>query len=126
MLNRIQVTTVFVKDLEKAKAFYTNTLGMSLKFDQQMGPDFRWLEVIPSGGETSIVLAPPFPGMPPEAIGGPTGIIFDTSDIQQTHSSFKAKGVEFTQEPTEQPWGGIEAQFSDPDGNVFSVVERTA
>jgi predicted enzyme related to lactoylglutathione lyase len=124
MLNRIQVTTVFVNDQDKAKDFYVNTLGLALKVDQQMGPDFRWLEVAPDGAETSIALAVPFPGTA-QTIGGPTGMIFDTGDVKAAHSSLKAKGVRFTQEPTAQPWGGVEAQFSDPDGNVFSVVERT-
>ena len=29
------------------------------------------------------------------------------------------KGVQFTMQPTKQPWGGFMAMFTDPDGNVF-------
>ncbi len=122
MINRIQVTTVFVSDQDQAKAFYVDKLGMTLKIDTPMGPDFRWVEVIPANGEASISLSLPYPGM---ATGGPTGIIFDTSDMKATHAQLTANGVTFTEEPKEQPWGGIQAQFSDPDGNVFSLAERT-
>jgi catechol 2,3-dioxygenase-like lactoylglutathione lyase family enzyme len=121
MINRIQVTTVFVNDQDKAKVFYTDKLGMKLKVDMPMGPDFRWLEVIPANGEASIALSRPFPGM---TVGGPTGIIFDTGDMQSAYQQMKANGVTFTEEPHSQPWGGIQAQFSDPDGNLFNLVER--
>lgn len=122
MINRIQVTTVFVSDQDKAKAFYVEKLGMNLKVDMPMGPDFRWLEVIPTNGEASIALSLPFPGM---SAGGPTGIIFDTGDMQATYQQLKTNGVTFTEEPKPQPWGGVQAQFSDLDGNLFNLVERT-
>ncbi len=125
MINRIQVTTVFVSDQERAKDFYVNKLGFTLKVEQQMGPDFRWVEVAPDGAETSISLARPFPGME-GAVGRPTGMIFDSRNVQQLYETLKARGVNFTQVPTPQPWGGVEAQFADPDGNVFSVAQRTA
>lgn len=32
-----------------------------------------------------------------------------------------SRGVTFTQQPTKQPPGAVEAIFSDPDGNTFSV-----
>lgn len=122
MINRIQVTTVFVNDQDKAREFYVKKLGLTAKIDM---PDFGWLEVMPDGGETSLSLSKLLPGMPQSVIGGPKGIIFNTTDIKSDHARLKANGVQFVQEPTPQPWGGIEARFSDPDGNVFSLVERT-
>ncbi len=124
LVNRIQVTTVFVSDQDKAKDFYVNKLGFQLKFEQQMGPDFRWLEVIPGGAETSIALSKPFPGME-GAVGRPTGMLLDTSDIQAAYDTLKSRGVHFTEAPTPQPWGAIQAQFTDPDGNGFTLVQRT-
>ena len=126
MINRIQVTTVFVTDQDKALDFYTNTLGMEKKLDMPMGENFRWVEVVPAGAETSISLSLPFPGMPAEAIGGNTGMLFDTSDIKSAHQSLVDKGVEFVEAPSEQAWGAIAAQFKDPDGNVYMLVERTS
>jgi predicted enzyme related to lactoylglutathione lyase len=121
-INHIQVTTIFVSDQDKAKDFYVNKLGFALKVDMPM-PGFRWVEVVPEGAVTSITLSLPWPGM--RVKPGPAGLIFDTSDCQGAFKLLKAKGVNFTQEPTSQPWGGLEARFADPDGNEFSLVQRT-
>jgi catechol 2,3-dioxygenase-like lactoylglutathione lyase family enzyme len=104
MLNRIQVTTVLVSDQDRALDFYVNKLGLKVKFDMPM-EGFRWLEVMPEGAETSINLTKPFPGM--RAPGGPTGMIFDTSNVNSAYETLKGRGVQFTQAPTPQPWGGI-------------------
>jgi uncharacterized glyoxalase superfamily protein PhnB len=54
-------------------------------------------------------------------VGVRTNIAFETNDIQATYEALKAKGVEFSQPPTKQPWGGVQAFFSDADGNVFQL-----
>jgi predicted enzyme related to lactoylglutathione lyase len=36
----------------------------------------------------------------------------------------KARGVEFTEEPSERPYG-IDAAFRDPSGNNFRLVQTT-
>ncbi|MBL8161038.1 MAG: VOC family protein [Anaerolineae bacterium] len=123
MINRLQVTNVFVSDQNKAHDFYVNKLGLKVKVDMNM-PGMRWLEVIPDGAETSISLSLPWPGM--SVKGGATGMLFDTSDVNGAYATLKARGVHFSQEPTAQPWGGIEARFTDPDGNEFALVQRTA
>lgn len=122
MLNRIQVTTVFVSDLDKAREFYSKKLGLDIKFDMPT-PAGHWLEVVPKGAETSLALQTPWPGM--SLRPGPTGMIFDTSDCKGAVATLKKNGVKLTQEPTAQAWGGIEARFADPDGNEFSLVQRT-
>lgn len=125
MINHIQVTTVFVSDQDTAKAFYTDVLGLSERMDTMMGENFRWLEVAPEKGQASIALSTPFPGMPASVVGQPTGIIFDVDDVKKLVADLKAKGANITQEPTDQPWGGIEARVADPDGNEYGLVERT-
>jgi len=122
MINKIQVTGVFVSDQDKALAFYRDVLGFEVRNDMALSEDFRWLEVAPEGADVSLSLATPMNGAQP---GGPSNIIFDTGDMEASAKSLKEKGVTFIQEPTEQPWGGIMAMFSDPDGNVFSLVQRS-
>ena len=39
-------------------------------------------------------------------------------DVQKTYEAYLARGVEFTQAPTVQPWGTF-AKFKDADGNEF-------
>ncbi len=122
MINKIQVTGVFVSDQDKALEFYRDVLGFEVRNDMRLSEEFRWLELAPPGADVALSLASPMNGGQP---GGPSHIIFDTSDIDATASALKNKGVGFIQEPAAQPWGGIMAMFSDPDGNVFSLVQRT-
>ncbi len=120
MINNIQVTTVFVTDQDKAIEFYRDTLGMEVRIDTMMGENFRWVEVVPTGATTSISLSLPFPGA---SAGNPTGMIFDTADVMKFYEE-KKDTVNFTKVPEAQPWGGVMGEFSDPDGNTFSIAQR--
>ena len=124
MIDRIQVTAVFVNDQEAAKHFFMDKVGLKERVDMQMGPDFRWLEVGPEGGEASLSISKAFDDKTQAKVGGMTGVIFNTTDIETDVARMKDAGVNFSQEPTVQPWGGTEARFNDPDGNEFSLVQR--
>jgi predicted enzyme related to lactoylglutathione lyase len=56
------------------------------------------------------------------AKGAAGGLFFSTDDIQSTYDELKKRGVEFQQEPTEQPYG-IDAGFRDPSGNQARVIQ---
>jgi predicted enzyme related to lactoylglutathione lyase len=47
---------------------------------------------------------------------------FTTRDCRKTHQELAAKGVEFTQEPVERPYG-IDAGIRDPFGNHIRIVQ---
>ena len=121
MINQIQVTTVFVNDQDKAIEFYRDVLGLEVKVDTMMGENFRWVEVVPEGAVTSIALLSPYPGAP---VGIPTGMIFDIADVQAFYDAKKDK-INFTKSPEAQPWGGVIAEFTDLDGNQFSIAQQS-
>jgi len=54
-----------------------------------------------------------------------TGIVFDTDDIYALYERLSKRGVKFTRKPTKTRWGGIVADFLDPDNNEFEVVQDT-
>jgi predicted enzyme related to lactoylglutathione lyase len=41
-------------------------------------------------------------------------------DCRKASAELKSRGVQFKQEPQENPWS-VSATFSDPDGNLFSI-----
>ena len=47
---------------------------------------------------------------------------FTTNDCRKTYQALLAKGVEFTQEPVEQPYG-VDAGLRDPFGNHIRIVQ---
>src|SRR3954463_10291933 len=124
---RIATAQLWVHDQDEALAFYTNRLGMEVRADVTMAEmgNFRWLTVGPVGQPDIAVVLMAIPGPPvfePEttaqlkdlvAKGASGGLFFQTDDIQATYEELKGKGVEFTQEPTQQPYG-IDAGFRDP------------
>ena len=135
MLRELQYVQVWVHDQDEALAFYTAKLGMELREDvtvPEMG-NFRWVSVGIPGQKVAITLmAIPGPPVFEEetreqvqkllAKGASGGLFFSTDDIQKTYEELKSRGVEFTQEPTEQPYG-VDAGFRDASGNHFRVTE---
>lgn len=133
MITRLGSVPVFVSDPDRALAFYRDRLGLEVVLDYQFGPDFRWIAVARSKGETEIVLFRPVPSIAGSRaeelrlrIGTWTGIVFFTDDIQSTYRELVGRGVEFAGEPKLQAWGGWETQFTDPDGNGFHLAQRPA
>lgn len=136
MLKRLTHTQVWVHDQDEALAFYTEKLGMELREDvtvPEMG-NFRWLSVGVPGQDVSITLmAVPGPPVFDEetrqqihallARGAAGGLFFSTEDINASYKELKGRGVEFLQEPTEQPYG-VDAGFRDPSGNQFRLAQQ--
>jgi predicted enzyme related to lactoylglutathione lyase len=54
--------------------------------------------------------------------GASGGLFFSTDDAHASYEELKKRGVEFTQEPTEQPYG-VDAGFRDPSGNHFRMIQ---
>jgi catechol 2,3-dioxygenase-like lactoylglutathione lyase family enzyme len=137
MLKQLANVQVWVHDQDEALAFYTEKLGLELREDvtvPEMG-NFRWLSVgVPGQEDVAIVLmAVPGPPVFEEetraqihallAKGASGGLFFTTDDVRGTYEELKGRGVEFTQEPTEQPYG-LDAGLRDPSGNHFRMMQR--
>ncbi len=56
-------------------------------------------------------------------IGTFANVVLKCDDADKTHREPAARGVEFTEKPAQQPWGGVQAIFADQDGNKFVLVQ---
>jgi catechol 2,3-dioxygenase-like lactoylglutathione lyase family enzyme len=136
MLKQLTNVQVWVHDQDEALAFYTEKLGLELREDvtvAEMG-DFRWLSVGVPGQDNVAITLMAVPGPPVfdddtrkkvmdlMAKGASGGLFFASDDVQATYEELKSRGVEFQQEPTEQPYG-IDAGFRDPSGNSMRVAQ---
>ena len=135
MINRLSHATIWVLDQDEALAFYTGKLGFEVRTDQRID-DFRWVTVGPPGQPDLeiVLLVPGPPMMPPEAAeqiksligkGAMGSGVFGTDDCRATYEELKGRGVEFTEEPSERPYG-IDAALKDPSGNSIRIVQRPA
>jgi catechol 2,3-dioxygenase-like lactoylglutathione lyase family enzyme len=133
---RIAHTQLWVHDQDEALAFYTEKLGMEVRADvtlPEMG-NFRWLTVAPPGQDDvaivlMAILGPPLmdPDTADQVRGlmakGFAGTVFlTTDDCHASYEELKSRGVEFTEEPEERPYG-IDSGFRDPSGNSFRLTQ---
>jgi catechol 2,3-dioxygenase-like lactoylglutathione lyase family enzyme len=136
MLKHLTHVNQWVTDQDEAKAFYTEKLGLELREDAtvpEMG-NFRWLAVGPAGQPEVAVALLKVPGPPVlaeetaaavndvVAKGAAGGLFFDTEDIKSTYQALKDRGVEITQEPTQQPYG-VDMAVRDPFGNQIRIAQ---
>jgi catechol 2,3-dioxygenase-like lactoylglutathione lyase family enzyme len=137
MITRLTHVNVWVHDQDEALAFYTEKLGFELREDvtvPELG-NFRWLTVgVPGQTDVALTLmAVPGPPVFDEetrdqlqalvAKGAAGGLFFATDDAQATFEELKGRGVEFVQEPTQQPYG-LDAGFRDSSGNQMRMMQN--
>jgi catechol 2,3-dioxygenase-like lactoylglutathione lyase family enzyme len=120
MIESVQVVSVPVSDQDRARAFYTDTLGFELKTENTFGEGMRWIEVAPKGSTTSLSLVTWFEAMEP---GSLQGLVFAVDDVRASYEKLRTKGVSFDFPLREMP-GGLQAVFRDPDGNGFVIAGR--
>ena len=135
-MHKLATTQIWVHDQEEALEFYTEKLGMRVRADVSLSelPGFRWVTVSPPGQpEISIVLMA-IPGEPiidaesgarlrDLLAKGYVGTLFlTTPDVHAEFEELKARGVEFNEPPTEQPWG-VDTSFRDPSGNNIRLAQ---
>ncbi|MCW2949384.1 MAG: glyoxalase [Thermoleophilia bacterium] len=133
---KIANAQVWVHDQDEALAFYTEKLGWNVQTDvtvPEMG-NFRWLAVSPPEQDDMSVVLMAIPGEPVmdaatqqsvrELMGKGFlgGVFLTTTDCQATYEALSARGVEFVDKPTKQPYG-IDAGFRDPSGNQFRITQ---
>lgn len=132
MITSVSHTGVWVLDQDAALDFYVNKLGFSVHTDARMG-DYRWLTVTPpEQPELQIMLSVPEPpGVDAETAeqikalvaSGQLGTgILATQDCRATYQELRARGVEFTEEPTERFYG-VDCAFRDNSGNHWRITQ---
>jgi uncharacterized glyoxalase superfamily protein PhnB len=133
---RIATAQLWVHDQDEALAFYTQKVGMEVRSDvtvPEMG-NFRWLAVGPAGQDDVSIVLMAIPGPPvmdaetAEEVRklvakGFAGTVFlTTDDCQAAYEELKGRGVEFSEEPEERPYG-IDSGFRDPSGNSVRLTQ---
>jgi catechol 2,3-dioxygenase-like lactoylglutathione lyase family enzyme len=136
MLTSISISQIFVPDQDAALHFYVDQLGFEVQTDMAFGP-MRFLTVaLPSDPGHAVLLEKPGPpGYSEETAAqvrdlvskgaGGGHLFFTTDDCRKTYDELVLKGVEFTQEPVEQPYG-IDCGLRDPFGNHIRFSQPIA
>ena len=132
MSQGVGVAGLYVRDQDEALEFYVDKLGFGVHTDARNG-DYRWLTVQhPDQPAFQLGLFKPQPPTVDEATaqtldgvvakGAMPPLVFVVNDCRAAYDQFRARGVEFTQEPIER-YGSVDASFRDPSGNGWKMIE---
>ena len=122
LIGKFLMSTVHVSDHDQARKFYSETLGFKL-VDKNEGMK---LSVYDAGGITFGTHVP-WEGDTGRGIGGVTGLIFQTDNIDRTFDTLKERGVRIGEEPSKREALNVfMGTFYDPDDNEFVVWQPIA
>lgn len=133
----VQVLTLAVSDVERAKAFYTEKAGFALDVDYHPAPGFRVVQLTPPGSACSIQFGI---GLTEAAAGSTRTTYLVVTDIEAAHRELTQRGVRVGairhKDPVAEWAGGFApgvdpdrrdyaslAEFADDDGNTWVLQE---
>jgi catechol 2,3-dioxygenase-like lactoylglutathione lyase family enzyme len=115
MIKTVWSITICVSELEKAAKFYEETLGLEKKYEYSSYVGFEC-------GGVEIGLIPKIKEGQKVSTVSPS-VEFLVDDAEKVYKELKNKGVNFIKELHEEPWGGKQATFTDPDGNILEIAQ---
>jgi predicted enzyme related to lactoylglutathione lyase len=117
---KLELVTVPVSDVDRAKAFYADGVGFLAEHDHQVDERIRFVQLTPPGSACSIAIGSGLTEQPP---GSAQGLQLVVADAAAAREELSGRGVEVS-EVQEFPWGRF-VFFSDPDGNGWALQELT-
>jgi len=130
MPRSIALLTLLVRNYDEAIAFFTDVLRFALVEDTPLGDGKRWVVVAPADSTgASLLLAKAATSEQQAHIGNQTGgrvfLFLRTSDFWNDYNHMKLRGVRFTEEPRQEPYGWV-VVFLDLYGNKWDLVQSGA
>ena len=127
MSQHLGYIAVVVRDYDEAIDFYVGKLGFTLVEDTPLSEVKRWVLVAPPGSrETRLLLAKAASPEQAARIGDQTGgrvfLFLHTDDFWRDYERFRAEGVSFVREPSEEAYGTV-AVFADLYGNLWDLLQ---
>lgn len=114
MVERLDLVFYWVTDLERAVAFYRDTLGLKLVRQESA----TWAEF--DAGGRPFALHSAGDGQPVR--GGGATAVFAVGDLNRARSELSDKGVQFVHEGDVEGFARF-ASFLDPDGNTVQIIQ---
>ena len=127
---KLEVISVPVADVERAKRFYSEKVGFVVDHDTQIDHTTRFVQLTPPGSGCSIVIGASPEGSTPGSVKG-LQIVVD--DIDAARAELVSRGVEVSAVQHFEGSGRVNGPgegwnsfvfFSDPDGNDWVIQQR--
>ena len=118
---KLELVSIPVSDVDRAKTFYTEKAGFNADHDHRVSDDIRFVQLTPPGSACSIALGT---GIVDTRPGCAQGLQLVVADVNAARAELVGRGVEVS-EVQEFAWGSF-VFFSDPDGNRWAVQQLPA
>lgn len=127
-ITRLQVATVYVRDVEAARRFWVDKLDFLEVADWRGEGGDRMVFVRPRDAITEIGLYQTGPD--DDRPGRSTGLVFTSDDVRKSVEQLRERGVaivsdtivhDYGEGDFDEDAGDLEATFADPDGNTFLI-----
>ena len=119
---KLELISVPVSDVDRAKACYVDQAGCNADHDHRVSDEMRFVQLTPPGSAASISIGT---GLGSDAEPGSVqGLQLVVDDIEAAHAELSGRGVEVS-EVQHFDWGSF-VFFADPDGNRWAVQQIPA
>ena len=121
----IEVVTLFVEDVDAAKAFYVDVLGTEVVFGDEGSAVVKLSNLMIN--LLKVDNAPTL--VEPAEVGGPAAgaralYTIKVDDADAAYEELTRRGATFLNGPVDRHWGRRTAAFADPAGNVWEIAEE--
>ena len=115
---KLELVAVPVSDVDRAKAFYVDTIGFNPDHDHRISDDLRFVQLTPPGSGCSIAIGK---GLTEAKPGSVEGLQLVVKDIEAAKAELAGRGLDVGA-IQDFPWGRF-IFFADPDGNRWAVQQ---
>jgi catechol 2,3-dioxygenase-like lactoylglutathione lyase family enzyme len=119
----ISAITLFVDDVARAKAFYSDVFALPVYFEDEDSAVFKFGEVLVNlltATEAPELIEPAI--VAPSSAGSRFQLTVPVADVDAICAQLAAKGVRLLNGPVDRPWGPRTASFQDPDGHIWEIA----
>ena len=127
---KLELVTLPVSDVDRAKAFYVDRVGFHADHDHRVSEELRFVQLTPPGSACSVAIGTGLTQAPP---GSAAGMQLVVEDIEAAHAELTARGLDISPirhfedgewfDGKGGRWNSF-AFFDDPDGNGWALQER--
>ena len=114
---KLELVTIPVSDVDRAKTFYVEQAGFNDDHDHVVNDAMRFVQLTPPGSACSIAIGTGLTDLPP----GSAQVQLVVADIENARAELHARGVDVSEVQTFD-WGSF-VFFADPDGNRWAVQQ---
>ena len=114
---KLELVSIPVTDVDRAKAFYVEQAGFNADHDHRVTDELRFVQLMPPGSACSIALGTGITTSPP----GSAQVQIVVDDVHAARDQLAGRGVEVS-DVQEFPWGSF-VFYADPDGNQWGIQQ---